>query len=530
MKISKLSINNFYSFEETEIDFSNYKGIVSVVGVNKDSGGSNGSGKSALLEAIVWSVFGKTIRKSNEQAIIHHGSKGRCSVSIEFEIDKITYKITRSRRPTSLEFERNGVNINKEKAMKTQELIDSTLKTDYKSFSAAVVFGQHSEVDFLSSSPEDKRNIIKNSLNLENIFSKRDIVKQLKSEYTATVKTYNTLLKPLEEERNKLKPLVGNKKYKYIELPKLEDILSLEKEIQKIQKKIDSDSQDISKNKAALQKLKESIDLGVHETECVCPVCKNNYVKKQTEEEVNSIKERYKELYTSTKFIHEGVEALKQEIIEKTPKISSSEWSKYNEKNQIANNEQKILDKISDIEAKILEYKSTLLDAEKNLEIMKFWEKAFSEQGLIRYVIRNILTYFNNKANEYLGVLSDGKFKIVIADDLSERIFNCGRESQYISLSGGEKRKINLSIMLALQSLQSKISKLECNLLFFDEVGENLDKISMRGVYNLLNTLTEEDKSKVLLVITHNNHLSSLMSECDTIVIEKKNGTSKICN
>ena len=72
MKISKLKIKNFYSFRDTSLDFSHYEGLTLIKGVNKDNFGSNGSGKSALLEAVFFGLTGKTVRKSTEVAIINN--------------------------------------------------------------------------------------------------------------------------------------------------------------------------------------------------------------------------------------------------------------------------------------------------------------------------------------------------------------------------------------------------------------------------------------------------------------------------
>ena len=161
---------------------------------------------------------------------------------------------------------------------------------------------------------------------------------------------------------------------------------------------------------------------------------------------------------------------------------------------------------------------------------MKFWETAFSEKGLIRYIIRNILDYFNLKSNEYVSILTNNQFSLKFNDELSETIINNGIPTKYISLSGGEKRKVNLSIMLALQDLSSKISRTDCNLLFFDEVCDNLDDPGILAVNNLLLTLNSHNPEKKVLVITHNSLLQDLMGDSQSITVVKKKGISKITN
>ena len=159
---------------------------------------------------------------------------------------------------------------------------------------------------------------------------------------------------------------------------------------------------------------------------------------------------------------------------------------------------------------------------------MKFWETAFSEKGLIRYIVRNILDYFNIKSNEYASILTNNQFSIEFNDELSETIKNNGVVTKYISLSGGEKRKVNLAIMLSLQELSSKISRTNCNLLFFDEVCDNIDESGILAVNNLLKTLNSQYPEKVIMVITHNNYLQELLGESQSITINKKKGISSI--
>ena len=128
---------------------------------------------------------------------------------------------------------------------------------------------------------------------------------------------------------------------------------------------------------------------------------------------------------------------------------------------------------------------------------MKFWEKAFSEQGILQFVIRNVLNDLNANCNKYVSLMSSGKLKIEFDDKLNETIQCGGREIQHISLSGGEKRKINIAIMLALQDLLSIVTGSNTNILFLDEIAENLDADGINGLYILMREL-KKDKDNAL--------------------------------
>ena len=158
-------------------------------------------------------------------------------------------------------------------------------------------------------------------------------------------------------------------------------------------------------------------------------------------------------------------------------------------------------------------------------EVMRFWEKAFSEQGVIKYIIHNILEYFNERCNYYLSYLTNSKYFVEFDRELNEKIETSGRLVQYISLSGGEKRKLNLAIMLGLKDLLLLTDKSHVDLLFFDEVAENIDEDGILGLHQLL---LEIKKTKTIFVITHNKYLKTLLDSSPRLSIIKHKGISKI--
>ena len=156
---------------------------------------------------------------------------------------------------------------------------------------------------------------------------------------------------------------------------------------------------------------------------------------------------------------------------------------------------------------------------------MRFWEKAFSEQGVIKYIIKNILDYFNKQCNYYLGYLTNSKFFVEFDEELNEKITSLNLLIPYISLSGGEKRKINLAVLLALKDLLILTDKNQSDLLFFDEIAENLDEQGIIGLHQLL---MELKKSKNIFVVTHNKYLKTLLDSSKRVLIIKENGISTL--
>ena len=531
MQIKKLRAKNFYSFKDLQLDFTNFKGITRILGRNKDSGGSNGAGKSALFEAITWGIYGTTIRKSTEAALVNSQTGKDCSVCVEINKKGVgTIVITRSKRPTGLDVEVNGNLVNKATATQTQDALEELLESDYKSFLASVVFGQHSTFTFLDSTPEDKRKIIKNCFNLDDVFSKRASVKQLKSSYQGELKVISTLLVNLINERDKLEGEVPDEKYKLMKLPSLENILKAEARITESEKHIREYQRAIKKERDRLRRINDSIKEGVYKEEKECHVCKSKYTKSQTKQDIISLSGDADQLALQIKEKEILIKDLRDINETSKPKISSSEWAKYNKKNKQIENAQSSIHRLSQVAAQLEEYESKRLELDSLLEVMKFWETAFSEKGLIRYIIRNILDYFNLRSNEYVSLLTAGQFSLEFNDELSETIRNNNVETKYISLSGGEKRKVNLAIMLALQDLSSKISRTDCNLLFFDEVCDNIDNPGILAVNNLLRTLESQNPERKILVITHNNYLQERLGDTNAITVRKHKGISKVSN
>jgi len=498
MKINKVEIKNFYSVKNIVLNFDKFKGVILVEGKNKDTGGSNGSGKSVLIEAVVWGIFGRTIRKSTEEALVNSQNKRECVVRITVNNDMV---IERGKKPTHLRFIVGGEDRSQANALETQKLIDETL---------------------------DKRTIIKNFLNLDDLFALRESVKYLKSQYSQTIKKQNAIVAEHEisiasfdkklKDLSKLREEVEGKYDEAALSMSLQEVISLETSnksnrdnIAAAKKKIHNSTVDVETLRIKLKNPKK-LD---YCTECGQPV-----EKRASPEQLE------RDLDYAKQIVAEQEEEITSSEAQITPlPISSSEYHKVIDYNQLKKESDTFEGLREETKEKIQRAHDIKQDYNNKYEIMRFWEKAFSEAGLVKYIIRNILNYLNGKVNFYLSHLSKGKFFIEFNEELKETITHAGREVHYISLSGGEKRKIDLAVLLGLQKLLALSSKDESNLMFFDEIAENLDQDGLDGLYILLSELKKE---KTLFVITHNNYLKSLMDNVKTLTITKSKGTSTL--
>ena len=535
MKINKIRIKNFYSIKDMEIDFSLYKGLVLIIGKNKDSNGSNGSGKSAVFEAITWGLFGKTIRKSTEDSLVNFDTKKHCSVELWLNDDAIHIK--RSKRPTLLEFEYYGEEHTCATVTETQMKIDQLMNTNYHVFLASMVFGQHNDIDFVSSKPDDKRRIIKNFLGLHDLFECRDKIKKIKLGYSSKVKecdaalaTQTGSLEDVEKNLERIESEKGSILEKYgltkddLNDTSLEDILAAEKEREEL-------VEQYNKAAAIANELEDK-----HEDICTrlrnedydrstsCNSCGQKVSDVTTKEELLALEADILPDYDAHMFVANNIRLAIDRI---KIKIPSSEYKKIEEWQALKAKRESFLRSRRDINSRLKDLEEERKTNARSLDIMKFWEIAFSEQGIIKFIIRNILDYFNDRITYYLGYLTNGQYRLIFDDTLEEKVYIGGSQTYYMSLSGGERRKINLAVLLALHDLLSLTDKEQSDILFFDEVTENLDEESTNGLYILLQELK---KKKTIFLITHNDSLKSMLDSSQELVVRKSNGVTKLEN
>jgi DNA repair exonuclease SbcCD ATPase subunit len=205
--------------------------------------------------------------------------------------------------------------------------------------------------------------------------------------------------------------------------------------------------------------------------------------------------------------------------------ISSKEFSKVLAYRELCRDETNYESLIESYKDKIKSKAEVKAENKLDYEVMRFWEKAFSQQGIIKFIIKNILEYLNNRVNYYTSFLTDSKYNLYFDEELNEKVMTEDQVIQYISLSGGEKRKINLAVMMALKDLLLLTDKNQANILFLDEIAENLDEEGINGLFSLLQ---EIKKDKLIFIITHNKYLKTLLHSAPRLSIIKSKGVSRI--
>jgi len=524
MNIKKVRIQNFYSFKNATLNFSKSKGIVLIDGYNYDTKGSNGAGKSVLIESIYFGLTGKTIRKSTDEALVNNQEKKKCQVEV-FLDDGV--RILRQKKPTKLKLFIDGEDKTQHTIFDTQTLIDERYKTNYKVLLASMFFGQSNDLNFLDCSAEDKRNIIKHFLALDEIFVMRDRIKSHKAGFYQEMKEQDSLIdehkRTISEFDKKITQLQKAKEEfasydEEILSLSLDEILDLEEAESSRAWQLTNTQQDIDKSTKKIEELEKESRKAPQKI--TCEWCGDLVEKKVNKEALSD----------EIKFHQKQRELLQEEIYDLEDAevyipISSKEFSKVLAFKELCRDETNYAELIQSFNEKIAEASKVKAGNKVNYEVMRFWEKAFSQQGIIKYIIKNVLDYLNDRINYYLSFLTNSKYMLKFNEELIEEIHTNGQRVQYISLSGGERRKVNLAVTLSLKDLLLLTDKTQPNLLFFDEIAENLDEEGITGLYGLLQEIKENKK---VFVITHNSHLKSLLYSSKKITVTKKKGVSDI--
>ena len=163
-------------------------------------------------------------------------------------------------------------------------------------------------------------------------------------------------------------------------------------------------------------------------------------------------------------------------------------------------------------------------------ECLEFWERAYSNQGIKSFILDDVTPFLNRRVNKYLSKLTSGQIEVVFStrstlktgeerERFSIEIVNKSGGDNYISNSGGEKKRIDLAINLALQDLVASRSSKKINVAMFDEVFDSLDENGIDGVISLLQELSASKST--ILVVSHNEYLKSYFTNIITVVKQK---------
>ena len=536
--------------------------------------GNNGAGKSTVLDALCFGLFGKPFRKINKPNLLNSINNQNGIVEIEFSIGKKYYKVIRGIKPNIFEVYCDDKLADQDaKAKDYQEHLEKfILKLNFKSFTQVVILGSASFVPFMQLSPADRRAIIEDLLDIQIFSSMNGVVKEkmaaikdgvtkTKYEMELTSERINFQKQSIEDHKNRNDVEIEKKKKEITTsidqtFTLQRDIELIQKHINVLQKKIEDKISVEKKSKKLLQlesKIETNIkknekDIAFYEEHDNCPTCKQpidgEFKQDQVTErksKVNTQREGLTEIATQIAQANQRIEEIQNinkhinghnnEIVKHNSTISAV--NKYisklqNEIEELANRK----DNLEDENAKLKELKDQLtelltkqeeLSTEK--QYLEFAGSLLKDTGIKTKIIRQYLPIMNKLINKYLTAM-DFFVNFNINENFEETIKSRHRdEFGYANFSEGEKMRIDLALLMTWRQVAKLKNSTNTNLLILDEVFDSsLDGV---GTDEFLKLIHEMGSDTNIFVISHKG--DQLFDKFRSIIkFEKYNNFSRI--
>jgi DNA repair exonuclease SbcCD ATPase subunit len=556
-----ISTGNYY----TEIDFQRSSNTLII--------GSNGAGKSTMLDALCFTLFGKAFRSINKPQLINAINQKDCVTECEFDIGNKKYKIIRGIKPNIFEIYQDGDLLNQDAASRDyQEYLEKfILKLNYKSFTQIVILGSASFVPFMQLSASDRRSIIEDLLDIQIFSTMNTVLKEKMSGNKDHVVENNSKLQiveaKIEIQNTHIKSIQktnDEKVEEYDNQIKLynTDIFELQEKIQQTSNAINVLQTDVE-NKIEVEnrlkkftKLESQIennlskyraDISFFEQNDNCPTCKQEIALGFKEQQIKENNDRVTEIESGLKVLEEKLLAeqerlneitVKQKEIQKlqisnaTNTTSITETNKYiaklksqieslksNKDNLDAENTK--LNELNNELEIILQKKKELIDEKTYYEAASGLLK---DTGIKTKIIKQYLPVINKVVNKHLATF-DFFVNFNLDESFKETIKSRHRDAfSYESFSEGEKQRIDMALMLTWRTIAKLKNSANTNLLILDEIFDSsLDANGTEYLMNILHMLEDVN----LFVISHKGDI--LQDKFRSVIkFEKVNNFSRI--
>jgi DNA repair exonuclease SbcCD ATPase subunit len=540
----KLTWKNFLSTGNNETE----------VYLNKDSAtlvvGSNGAGKSTMLDALSFALFGKPHRSINKPQLVNSINNKNCLTTVEFSVGRIEYRIIRGIKPNIFEVYRNGKLLNQESHSRDyQKIIEQNiLKLNHKSFHQVVVLGSSNFIPFMQLPSHQRRNVIEDLLDI-GIFTKmngvlKEKIMALRHKMNDTDSELNILKETIKlqtahiSELKKIDSTQEEKRTKEIssineEISVLEGSnLELQHEYDLNYKTTVEDHEKASSNKTSytveISNLKRNMDDVVKESKFYekndhCPTCSQDIStelkaskNKECQNKAKSLNSEYATTKEQLKVSESEVNNLYTQIVhlnEVNNSVRQNDTRINILKNRVEALSQKAdVQDTTEAESKLSEDKGKslkLLELRFEQTTLTSYFDAIGEllrdTGIKTKVIRQYLPIMNKLINQYLQVL-DFFVLFHLDDSFNETIKSRHRdEFTYSSFSEGEKQRIDLSLLFSWRQIARMKNSANTNLLILDETFDS--SMDADGVDNLLKILNTLGKETNVFIISHKQDL-----------------------
>ena len=563
----KIRWKNFLStgnvFSEIDLESSRTNLIV----------GSNGAGKSTILDALTFSLFAKPFRKISKSMLINSINEKDCVVEIEFRIGKIEYKVVRGMKPNKFEIYCNGQAWNQDSSVVEQQknFEANVLKMNYKSFTQIVVLGSSTFVPFMKLPGGQRRDIIEDILDIQvfstmNVLLKdkmrtnneeiRDIDYQLdllKDKIELQKQHMFSLEKKTQEEIDRKKEKINE--YKNTELQGAEEVSVLTEQIGKLNEEM----QEYSKSNEKLNKLNTYLIKLTHkmntckkenkffESNYVCPTCTQELSEEFRNEKLAEGKTKVDEMNIGYEDLQKAI-ADEQERLNKFTElstevnninttISQTNFQLLTIRKQVESLQNEIkelegsnpdkkaeLDKLQLLVNSKKDYSKQYATLKQDRDVLTTAGQLLKDNGIKTRIIKTYLPTMNKLINEFLQKM-EFYVNFTLDENFDEIIKSRYRDVfSYDSFSEGEKARIDIALLLTWRSIAKLKNSVDTNLLILDEIFDG--SLDQSGTSDLGWILRNFDESTKVFVISHKQGLDDKFDR--TITVEKTKNYSTL--
>ena len=563
----KIRYKNFLSTgnQFTEIDFTKASTTLVV--------GNNGAGKSTMLDALTFSLFGKSYRGVNKPLLINSVNEKDCLVEIEFKIGNTSWKVVRGIKPTIFQIYKDGELLNSDAAAKDQQtwLERVVLKMNYKSFTQIVILGSSNFIPFMQLPAASRREVIEDLLDIKIFSSMNTVVKENIKSIKDEIRTLDYKTDNLEEKVKMQKDFIaeverlatediGAKKTQIKTLTDtqdnlLKDSLNVENSLIEKQKELEKHSGATAKlRKLGNLKGKISQKVSVITEEhkffsdnTVCPTCTQSIEETFRINRINDAQNKAKELRSGFIQLEEAIKeeeererhfsTVSKEVTNLTHEISQINTKISGYQRQVRDLEQEIQtvatrlaernsehEKLESLEEQFRTASEETESKKDQLTNFNFVYDLLKDGGVKTQIIKKYLPLINSQVNKYLQMM-EFFINFCLDEEFNESIQSPIQEDfSYASFSEGEKMRIDLALLFTWREIAKIKNSLNCNLIIFDETFDS--SLDGFGTDEFMKIIRFVIKDANTFVISHKEGMRDKF--LNVLKFEKQKGFSRL--
>jgi len=517
--------------------------------------GANGAGKSTMLDALSFGLFGKPYRNINKPQLINTINSKDCVVEVEFSVGPNGYKVIRGIKPNIFEIYKNGQVINEAShAKEFQKMLEQNiLKLNHKSFHQIVVLGSSSFIPFMQLTAAHRREVIEDLLDI-NIFSKmntvlKDNIANLKDKIRDAAHQVDIVKNKIEVQRkyiNDIKNLNEEKIYeKQTEIKAQENTIEqIELENEEIQETLAAKYDQVAErleqagstfqdnrmlkayHQSEMKKLVKE-DKFFQEND-VCPTCTQEIDETIKKQKSQDIAKKAKEIQKAFQAVEESLSTGKELVddLQEQNKKSMELNATLRDNNTKISMSRRLIQKLEQEITDTSDSKENIKQANKDLEdyidekddlltqklelseeydYSSVIAEMLKDTGIKTKIIRQYLPVMNKLVNQYLQTL-DFFVHFELNESFSETIRSRHRDNfSYDSFSEGEKQRIDLALLFTWRQIAKMKNSVATNLLILDETFDSsLDNDGVENLFKIIHTLGADTN---VFVISHKGEI-----------------------